>query len=60
VTRSLSLELVVDGAATPISGTITVPGLAPLAFVGWTDLFARLREVVDTQPASEAACASEY
>jgi hypothetical protein len=59
MTRSLSLELVVDAAATPISGTIAVPGLAPLAFIGWTDLFARLREVVDAQSTSEAACAVE-
>jgi len=51
MTAPIALELVVDRSATPIRGTISVPGLAPLTFIGWTDLFACLREVVDTDVA---------
>ena len=59
MTGTLALELVLDRATSPISGTITAAGTAPRPFSGWTDLFACLREVVDPQPAPEIACTSE-
>jgi hypothetical protein len=55
MTGPLALELVVDGATTPIRGTIAMPGRAPVTFIGWTDLFSRLREVVEDDAALAVA-----
>jgi hypothetical protein len=47
----LHLDLRIDAAATPITGSLRVPERRPVAFTGWAGLTAVLQDAVDAHQA---------